>query len=178
MENKTPCRNLRNNQWYTVKISDEPFRYQHKAKSTIEKYYPKQEWVRLYTDGSAADAIKNGGGGVFTEWLEGATTSDAFPTGATCSNYKAEAEALIVALNLIKSTPNSKTKKFVLLSDAKSVLQGQRGRVVSASDSGSGGRGFDSQPSHVVIALGKQFTLTFPSPPTCKMGTQLQTMSL
>ena len=42
---------------------------------------------------------------------------------ATCSNYKAEAEALIVALNLIKSTPNSKTMKFVLLSDAKSVLQ-------------------------------------------------------
>ena len=75
-----------------------------KAKSTIEKYYPKQEWVRLYTDGSASDAIKNGGGGVFTEWLDGSTTSDAFPTGATCSNYKAEAEALIVALNLIKST--------------------------------------------------------------------------
>ena len=50
--------------------------------------------------------------------------------------------------------------------------------LVSASDSGSGGCGFDSQPSHVVIALGKQFTLTFPSPPTCKMGTQLQAMSL
>ena len=66
---------------------------------------------------------KNGGGGVFTEWLDGSTTSDAFPTGATCSNYKAEAEALIVALDLIKSTPNSKTMKFVLLSDAKSVLQ-------------------------------------------------------
>ena len=94
-----------------------------KAKSTIEKFYPKQEWVRLYTDGSATDAIKNGGGGVFTEWLNGSTTSDAFPTGATCSNYKAEAEALIVALNLIKSTLNSKTMKFVLLSDAKSVLQ-------------------------------------------------------
>ena len=59
--------------------------------------------------------------GVFTEWLDGSTTSDAFPTGATCSNYKAEAEALIVTLNLIKSTPNSKT--MVLLSDAKSVLQ-------------------------------------------------------
>ena len=55
--------------------------------------------------------------------------------------------------------------------------QGQRGRVVSASDSGSGGRGFDFQPSHVIIALGKQFTLTFPSPPTCKMGTQLQAMT-
>ncbi|GFS20187.1 hypothetical protein ElyMa_006892900 [Elysia marginata] len=51
---------------------------------------------------------------------------------------------------------------------------GQRGRVVSASDSRSGGRGFDSRPCHVAVALGKQFTLTFPSPPTCKMGTQLQ----
>ncbi|GFR97666.1 hypothetical protein ElyMa_004483300 [Elysia marginata] len=51
---------------------------------------------------------------------------------------------------------------------------GQRGGVVSASDSRSGGREFDSRPSHVAIALGKQFTLTFPSPPTCKMGTQLQ----
>ncbi|GFR65648.1 hypothetical protein ElyMa_001951900 [Elysia marginata] len=50
----------------------------------------------------------------------------------------------------------------------------QRGRVVSASDSRSGGRGFDSRPCHVAIALGKQFTLTIPSPPTCKMGTKLQ----
>ncbi|GFS24840.1 solute carrier family 12 member 2 [Elysia marginata] len=48
---------------------------------------------------------------------------------------------------------------------------GQRGRVVSASDLRSGGREFDSQPCHVAIALGKQFTLTFPSPPTCKTGT-------
>ncbi|GFS26753.1 hypothetical protein ElyMa_001729000 [Elysia marginata] len=52
--------------------------------------------------------------------------------------------------------------------------EGQRGRVVSASDSRSGGRGIDSRPCHVVVTLGKQFTLTFPSPPTCKMGTQLQ----
>ncbi|GFR93203.1 hypothetical protein ElyMa_004373200 [Elysia marginata] len=51
---------------------------------------------------------------------------------------------------------------------------GSRGRVVSASDSRSGGRGFDSRPCHVAVALGKQFTLTFLSPPTCKMGTQLQ----
>ncbi|GFS11943.1 hypothetical protein ElyMa_003099700 [Elysia marginata] len=52
--------------------------------------------------------------------------------------------------------------------------RGQLDRVVSASDSRSGGRGFDSGPCHVAVALGKQFTLTFPSPPTCKMGTQLQ----
>ena len=50
-----------------------------KAKSTIEKYNPKQEWVRLYADGSATDAIKNGVGGVFTEWLDSSTTTDGFP---------------------------------------------------------------------------------------------------
>ncbi|GFS22093.1 hypothetical protein ElyMa_005100500 [Elysia marginata] len=54
------------------------------------------------------------------------------------------------------------------------IIKGQRGGLVSASDSRSGGRGFDSRPRHVAIALGKQLTLTFPSPPTCKMGTQLQ----
>ncbi|GFS24036.1 hypothetical protein ElyMa_006993100 [Elysia marginata] len=48
------------------------------------------------------------------------------------------------------------------------------GRVVSASDSRSGGRGFDSRPCHVEITLGKKFILTFPSPPTCKMDVQLQ----
>ncbi|GFR99548.1 hypothetical protein ElyMa_002795200 [Elysia marginata] len=51
---------------------------------------------------------------------------------------------------------------------------GQRGRVVCALVSRSGGRGFNSRPCHVAIALGKQRSLTFPSPPTCKMGTQLQ----
>ncbi|GFS10493.1 hypothetical protein ElyMa_006648500 [Elysia marginata] len=35
-------------------------------------------------------------------------------------------------------------------------------------------REFDSRACHVAIALKKQFILTFPSPLTCKMGTQLQ----
>ncbi|GFR64957.1 ribosome-binding protein 1 [Elysia marginata] len=53
-------------------------------------------------------------------------------------------------------------------------MLGQRGGLVSASNSRSGGRRFDSRPSHVAIALEKKFTITFPSPPSCKMGTQLQ----
>ncbi|GFR66390.1 hypothetical protein ElyMa_000227300 [Elysia marginata] len=58
--------------------------------------------------------------------------------------------------------------------ESNRILGGQCGRVVSASDSRSGRRGFDSRPCHVAVALGEQFTLTFLSPPTCKMGTQLQ----
>ncbi|GFR73678.1 sodium-coupled monocarboxylate transporter 1 [Elysia marginata] len=54
------------------------------------------------------------------------------------------------------------------------TLQLGCGGVVSASDSRSGGRRFDSRPCHVAIALEKQFTLTFSTPPTCKMGTYLQ----
>ncbi|GFR89704.1 hypothetical protein ElyMa_004285800 [Elysia marginata] len=44
-----------------------------------------------------------------------------------------------------------------------SSIEGQRGRVVNAADSRSGGRRFDSQPCHVAIALGKRFSLIFPS---------------
>ncbi|GFR84860.1 hypothetical protein ElyMa_000681900 [Elysia marginata] len=39
------------------------------------------------------------------------------------------------------------------------LLRGQRGRVVSASDSRPGGRGFDSRPCHV---LGKAIYPNFP----------------
>ncbi|GFR79261.1 alpha-(1,3)-fucosyltransferase C [Elysia marginata] len=42
--------------------------------------------------------------------------------------------------------------------DVCPLWSGQRGGVVSASDSRSGGRGFDSRPCHVAIALGKQFS--------------------
>ncbi|GFR73385.1 hypothetical protein ElyMa_002136100 [Elysia marginata] len=61
-----------------------------------------------------------------------------------------------------------------ILKTDKQQRQQQRGRVISASDSRSGVCGFDSRPCRVAIALGKQFTLTYPSPLTCKMGTQLQ----
>ena len=86
--------------------------------------------------------------------------------------------SLCFTLPLLKSISWQRTVHIMCGYACILAVLGQRGRVVSASDSGSGGRGFDSRSSHVVIALGKQFTLTFPSPPTCKMGTQLQAMSL
>ena len=52
-----------------------------------------------------------------------ALQNHAFPTGATCSNYKTEVEAPSLIHGVIKSFPTTKTIKFVLLSDAKSVLQ-------------------------------------------------------
>ncbi|GFR60422.1 hypothetical protein ElyMa_001822200 [Elysia marginata] len=55
-----------------------------------------------------------------------------------------------------------------------SLAKGQRGGVVSASDSGSGDRSFDSRSWHVASALEKIFTLTSHSHPNCKLGTQVQ----
>ncbi|GFR69513.1 hypothetical protein ElyMa_003759000 [Elysia marginata] len=63
---------------------------------------------------------------------------------------------------------------LALMNAHLTTFEGQRGGVVSASDSRSEVWGFDSRPCHVAIALGKQFTLTFPSPSTCKMAIQLQ----
>ena len=90
-------------------------------------------------------------------------------------NYGLEIIMLVIVLKM-----NRELFKMVVEEKNANRYRGSVAECLarSASDSGSGGRGFDSQPSHVVIALGKQFTLTFPSPPTCKMGTQLQAMSL
>ena len=49
----------------------------------------------------------------------------------------------------------------------------QRGTVVSASDSWSGGCGFDPNHSSCCNCLGKAIYLHFLSTPVCKMGTRL-----
>ena len=108
-------------------------------------------------------------GSIWAEWVS--VRANSHPLNSSTKSYWFYLCAICVRALI-------KTGKPSALISALHSRKGQRGKVVSASDSGSGGRGFDSQPSHVVIALGKQFTLTFPSPPTCKMGTQLQAMSL
>ena len=66
--------------------------------------------------------MENGGSGVFIQTPEGQTLESAIPAGAHCTNYKAEAEAIHEALNLLEGITNEKSK-VVILSDAKSVLQ-------------------------------------------------------
>ncbi|GFR85129.1 hypothetical protein ElyMa_004165900 [Elysia marginata] len=73
-----------------------------------------------------------------------------------------------------RSSQSKPLRRIIYLEAHKVSSAPAIGRVVSASDLRSGGRGFDSRPCHVAVALEKQFNRTFPSPPTCKMGTQLQ----
>ena len=83
---------------------------------------PSELLIRVYTDGSAEEAGRNGGGGVLIEWLDGTKMENSIPTGRHSNNYKAEAAAIEEAVALLH-TPKSYNKNIALLSDAKSVLQ-------------------------------------------------------
>jgi len=76
----------------------------------------------VYTDGSATDAVRDGGGGVYIEWTDGSTESHSIPTGSYSSNYKAEAKAIEAATLILLNNRNPITN-IVFLTDAKSVLQ-------------------------------------------------------
>ena len=94
----------------------------HLTQKYIEHHFPSGEWIRVYTDGSATEAVRNGGGGVYIGW------PDAIPTGLFSSNYRAEIAALDEPASILKNHSETSTYRVVLLTDgrtdAKSVLQG------------------------------------------------------
>ena len=63
----------------------------------IEDSYHEEAWTHIFTDGSASDAVKNGGAGVYIHEKDGSTKVLAEATGVYCTNYRAEVEALIIA---------------------------------------------------------------------------------
>ena len=46
--------------------------------------------------GSASDAVRNGGAGIYIHEIDGSTKVPAEATGVYCTNYRAEVEALII----------------------------------------------------------------------------------
>ena len=53
--------------------------------------YPSTTWARAYTDGSAEETAKNGGGGVFIKLPNGRSIRKSVATGQQSTNYRAEA---------------------------------------------------------------------------------------
>ena len=88
----------------------------------IEDRYHEEAWTHIFTDGSASDAVKNGGAGVYIQEVDGSTKVLSEPTGLYCTNYKAEVEALIIAAEE-KSKDISTESQIVFFTDALSVLQ-------------------------------------------------------
>ena len=111
------------NKWHrqeTVPLQKQPTRTQ----SMLQQKYPSDEWIRVFTDGSATEETEDGGGGIYIEWPDGSSYEyqASIPTGMHSSNYKAEAEALLEGANILSQDKATYDCKVVFLTDAKSVL--------------------------------------------------------
>ena len=84
--------------------------------------YPKEDWTYVFTDGSAAEAMKDGGAGIFIQYKDG-DEKIAVPTGKYSTNFRAEREALSEAATSVQQNSSRTTGKVVVFSDALSVLQ-------------------------------------------------------
>ncbi|KAK7107380.1 hypothetical protein V1264_015318 [Littorina saxatilis] len=86
-------------------------------------YYPKRQWTHVSTDGSADQAVRSGGSGIYIKY-PGVREEEhiSLATGLYSTNFKAEAVALQTGAAHIEHSPLS-SNNVVFFSDAKSVLQ-------------------------------------------------------
>ena len=80
-----------------------------------------QKWTHAYTDGSAAEATRDVGGGVYIRCNDG-IAQITIATGKYSTNFKAEAEALKKATVEIRSNLPRTEPNVVIFTDALSVL--------------------------------------------------------
>ena len=93
---------------------------------TLDQIYPAESWAHIYTDGSAEDAVRNGGGGIYMKFPDGTRSSQTVSTGRLSSNFRAEACALLQAARTL-NTLDSLAANTVVLTDCKSMLQSLQG---------------------------------------------------
>ncbi|GFS19603.1 reverse transcriptase [Elysia marginata] len=44
------------------------------SQNMLDKKYPSNYWIRAFTDGSASEAVRDGGGGVYIEWPDNSSS--------------------------------------------------------------------------------------------------------
>ena len=88
----------------------------------IHNDYPQEDWTHIYTDGSAEEAVTNGGAGIYLRYPDGSTASYSVPTGKHSTNFKAESCAILHAAETVNKS-NKTTENTVIFSDCKSVLE-------------------------------------------------------
>ena len=88
----------------------------------MNTHFPQDRWTRVYTDGSARNAVKNGGAGIYIKYPDGQEEKISKATGVYSTNYKAEVLAIQMAATHVTNSPHT-SKNVFFLSDAMSVLQ-------------------------------------------------------
>ena len=102
-------------------LSDDTVKQSLTMAMTAERY-PQEAWIHVFTDGSATNAVTNGGAGILVHFPGGQKVSASVAVGRRCSNYRAEKEAIIQAASILQASDHD-CKQVVFLSDALSVLQ-------------------------------------------------------
>ena len=90
----------------------------------LKIHYPCDSWTRVYTDGSAEEAVRkfNGGASVCVQHSVDDEEHVTIPTGLHSTNYKAEAMALEEAAKILERSERTK-HTVAFLTDALSVLK-------------------------------------------------------
>lgn len=102
---------------------------------TIDAY--PDEWIHVYTDGSAFKATIKAGYGVYICYPDGSSEELFDACGEFCSNYEAEVTALETAVYQLKTvfdTYPSRAQNIVIFTDSMSALQSLEGNDRSRAD--------------------------------------------
>jgi ribonuclease HI len=84
--------------------------------------YPRHSWTRVYTDGSAEQAVRSGGAGVYIKYPGGREESLSLATSCYMTNFKAAAVAIQAGATHASSSLDT-SDNIVFFTDALSVLQ-------------------------------------------------------
>ncbi|XP_073984769.1 uncharacterized protein [Rhodnius prolixus] len=97
------------------------------ALETIHTWYPTPPWTHVYTDGSAEEAKKNAGAGVYSEHFQVSVA-----VGRNASNFDGEIKAIEVALAKLVEREYT---HIVLLTDSQAAIAAVTNPAFSSSDS-------------------------------------------
>ena len=92
------------------------------TQAMVEDRYPPSVWTHVYTDGSAEEAVRNGGSGVFTRFPDGSVSQLSVPAGKLCSNFRAEVQAISTAAEFLTEC-GKRLDHIVIFTDSISTLQ-------------------------------------------------------
>ena len=92
------------------------------ALAEINTKFPKGRWTHCFTDGSAEEAKRNGGSGAIITIPGEPTHSMSAPSGKLSTNYRAESQAILMAVEFLKQQIQT-PRHIVIFSDSMSVLQ-------------------------------------------------------
>ena len=88
----------------------------------LQMSFKTESWTHVYIDGSAENAVWNGGAWVYIQYPGGREDKTSLTTDHYSTNYKAEAEALKTAAPHIEDSTHA-SHNVVLLTNTLSILQ-------------------------------------------------------